>query len=56
MGIDYCLYLSPWELLSPHPRPLMEEFPVGDRGMGPHCHPYMYLRIRLGKKAQARVR
>jgi hypothetical protein len=39
MGIDSCLYLSPWGLLSPHHHPLMEEFPTGDRGMGPHCHP-----------------
>jgi hypothetical protein len=22
----------------PHPHPLMEEFPMGNRGSGPHCH------------------
>jgi hypothetical protein len=22
----------------PHPHPLIEEFPAGNRGSGPHCH------------------
>jgi hypothetical protein len=40
MGIGFCPFLSPRGVLSPHPRPLIDEFPAGDRGMGPHCHPY----------------
>jgi hypothetical protein len=40
MGIGFYPFRSPRGVFSPHPRPLMDEFPAGDRGMGPRCHPY----------------
>jgi hypothetical protein len=39
MGIGFCPFLSPRGVLSPHPRPLIDEFPTGDRGMGPIAIP-----------------
>ena len=31
---------SPWGLNTTHLHPLMDEIPVGDRGLGARCHPY----------------
>jgi hypothetical protein len=54
MGIGFYPFLSPRGVFSPHPRPLMDEFPAGDRGMGPRCHPYAYgsasLRLRQNQQ------
>ena len=38
MGIDFPPFSSPWGIKSPHPRPLIGEFPTGNRGSGPRCH------------------
>jgi hypothetical protein len=38
-GICFGLLSSPRGVKSPHLHPLMDEFPVRDRGSGPHCHP-----------------
>jgi len=38
MGIDFPPFSSTWRIKSPHPRPLIGEFPTGNRGSGPRCH------------------
>jgi hypothetical protein len=39
-GTKISPFNSLWGLNQYHPRPLMEEFPAGNRGTGPCCHPY----------------
>jgi hypothetical protein len=43
-GRIFPVYIPVGENL-PHPHPLMEEFPAGNRGSGPHC--YLYLPLTL---------
>jgi hypothetical protein len=38
--MSFSPFRSPRGLKCYHPRPLMEEFPAGNRGSGPRCHPY----------------
>jgi hypothetical protein len=47
-GENFPVYIPVGEKF-PHPRPLIEEFPAGNRGSGPHCHlyPLPYLRDSL---------
>jgi len=37
-GIDFLRFSSPWGIKSPHPCPLIGEFPMGNQGSGPRCH------------------
>jgi hypothetical protein len=39
MGIGFYPFLSPRGVISRQSRPLMDEFPTGDRGMGPIAIP-----------------
>jgi hypothetical protein len=40
MGMIFLPFNSPWGANCNHPRPLMNEFPAGNRGTGPRCHLY----------------
>jgi hypothetical protein len=42
---------SLWGSILYHPRPLIKEFPTGNRGSGPRCHPYCHpwpIRAEIG--------
>jgi hypothetical protein len=39
-GAKISPFTSPWGKKFPHPRPVIEEFPAGNRRLGPHCHLY----------------
>ena len=37
-----------------HPHPLIDEIPMGLAGMGPHCHPYSPIALRLSSLKRRR--
>jgi hypothetical protein len=53
-GIKFLPFRSPRGLNSSHTRPLIEEFPAGNRVSGPHCHLYVGAALPLRSSASIR--